>query len=399
MSCDALGTALPCRCTGNDVSLGSYPSRRVLGQQAIIKAIAVALQSFNPCERPGVGAALHFSDSDRRLLRHMFAFVASASRFAAQPRINATVGRAPKSSFVTYISQRSFFPFPAHVFLPSKVPIKSPCKKAISRSPTTALQKSPAETFEAAVTLGSSKASLSSWKVTLLAVLAGAYIALGALLALCVGGAAPALKAANPGLQMLLFGAFGLPGGLLLVCVAGGELFTGNTALLTCAFMQKRAGAFAVLRNWFFSYIGNVLGCALVTWLAVVSGCVGGAGGATAAAIASSKVSMPFMQAFLKGVVCNWLVCLAVYTQNGANDLMGKFIAIWLPICAFVAMGFEHCVANMFLIPFGMAMGAEVGVKQYIMANLLPVTLGNVLAGVVLVGLAYSLAFGKNSTA
>lgn len=262
-----------------------------------------------------------------------------------------------------------------------------------------ALQKSPPQTFEAAVTLGSSKADLPSWKVLLLGILAGAYIALGALLALCVGGAVPAIKASNPGLQKLLFGALGLPGGLLLVCVTGGELFTGNTALLTCAFTQGRAKAGGVLRNWVWSYIGNVLGSALVTWLAVASGCVGGAGGAVAAAVASAKVGMPFIKAFLRGIVCNWLVCLAVYTQNGASDLMGKFVAIWLPICAFVAMGFEHCVANMFLIPFGMAMGADVTMKQYLMANLLPVTLGNIVAGVFLVGLAYSLAFGKKAAA
>ncbi|KAI0563188.1 Nitrite transporter NAR1 [Gracilaria domingensis] len=327
----------------------------------------------------------------------MYAFVPTAVRLAAPCRTSATVSHASKSSFVSPIPQRSSLP--SRIFVNSTTSTTSPSKKSITRTPITAVQKSPAETFEAAVTLGSSKASLPSWKVTLLAILAGAYIALGALLALCVGGAAPALKAANPGLQKLLFGAFGLPGGLLLVCVAGGELFTGNTALLTCAFMQKRAGFGGVLRNWIWSYIGNVLGCALVTWLAVVSGCVGGAGGAAAAAIASAKVGMPFMTAFMKGIVCNWLVCLAVYTQNGANDLIGKFIAIWLPICAFVAMGFEHCVANMFLIPFGMAMGAEVTVKQYLMANLLPVTLGNLVAGVVFVGLAYSLAFGKKKAA
>lgn len=329
----------------------------------------------------------------------MYAFIVPAAVSIGVPHRTSRESRRSSRIFNTASAryrQRSFVQGWSPLRWVEKKTCSSTANKHVHMS---ALQKSPPQTFEAAVTLGSSKADLSSWKVLLLGILAGSYIALGALLALCVGGAVPAIKASNPGLQKLLFGALGLPGGLLLVCVAGGELFTGNTALLTCAFTQGRAKAGGVLRNWVWSYVGNVIGSALVTWLAVASGCVGGAGGAAAAAVATAKVGMPFMKAFLRGIVCNWLVCLAVYTQNGASDLVGKFIAIWLPICAFVAMGFEHCVANMFLIPFGMAMGADVTMKQYLMANLLPVTLGNIVAGVFLVGIAYSLAFGKKVAA
>lgn len=245
------------------------------------------------------------------------------------------------------------------------------------------------------MSLGTLKASLPAHKVLLLGILAGSYIALGGLLALCVGGATPAVKAANPGLQKLIFGAFGLPLGLTMVCVTGGELFTGNTALVSASFLERRTSLSSLLTNWFWSFVGNFIGGLLVVALACASGTVTGASAAAAAAIATSKVSMPFMTAFAKGIVCNWLVCLAVYMQNGASDFAGKFFAIWLPISAFVAMGFEHSVANMFLVPIGIKCGAKVGMKQFLLGNLLPVTLGNIVAGVFLVAGAYFLAFGR----
>lgn len=117
-----------------------------------------------------------------------------------------------------------------------------------------------------------------------------------------------------------------------------------------------------------------------------------------AAAMAVTKaVATPFAALFYRGVVCNWLVCLAVYIANGATDLSGKFIAAVVPVSMFLAMGMEHSVANMFLIPLGMKAGADVSVKALLLGNLLPVTLGNIVAGVVLVALTYFLAFAKKT--
>ena len=266
-----------------------------------------------------------------------------------------------------------------------------------SQPPSASLITPPPAMYESAVTLGAAKSRAPAWKVLLMGIVAGAYIALGALLALCVGGALPAIKVADPGLQKLIFGLVGLPTGLSLVCLTGAELFTGNTALISAAVFSKRASVGGMLSNWFFSYLGNLAGSLLVVWLAV-SGCtVTGASAASAVAIASGKAAAPFATAFFRGVLCNWLVCLAVYMQAGASDLGGKVMAILLPISAFVAMGFDHSVANMFLIPMGMKLGAAVTVKQFLM-SLIPVTLGNVVAGVVLVGLVYSLAFAKAKT-
>lgn len=258
-------------------------------------------------------------------------------------------------------------------------------------------QKPPPGAFQAAVTLGAMKASQPAWKVLLLGIIAGAYIAIGALLALTVAGAVPALKVANIGLQKFLLGAVGLPAGLTMVCVAGGELFTGNTALITAALLARRTTFPKLLKNWFWSYIGNFIGSLAIVWLAIATTSVTGPSVAAAVGIAGVKTSMPFLAAFLKGVLCNWLVCLAVYMSNAATDFTGKFLAIWLPISSFVAMGFDHSVANMFLIPIGMKLGADVSTKQFLMANLLPVTLGNVFAGVVLVALVYYLAYGQQT--
>lgn len=262
-------------------------------------------------------------------------------------------------------------------------------------APPPTLQKSPAETFQASVAAGTRKAGLSWHKTLLLGVIAGSFIALGTMLTLRVGGAMPTIGATNPGLQRLLQGLFGLPTGLFLVLLTGGELFNGNTMLLSTAWLSGRVQGKRVLHNWVWSYAGNLLGCLLVVKMAMLSGLLSGS--ATAVALATVKVGLGFQAAFWRGVFCNWLVCMAVYVAGGASDLVGKFIAILLPISMFVSLGAENSVANMFLIPLGMHLGAAVTVKQFLIGNLLPVTLGNIFGGAVLVGLTYFLAFGRKA--
>ena len=116
---------------------------------------------------------------------------------------------------------------------------------------------------------------------------------------------------------------------------------------------------------------------------------------ATAIAIAGAKTSLTFGQAFFRGILCNWLVCMAVWMSAAASDAFGKFVAIFLPISAFVAMGFDHSIANMFIIPLGMALGADVSTKAFLLGNLLPVTLGNIVGGGIMVAGLYSAAYGK----
>jgi formate transporter len=254
----------------------------------------------------------------------------------------------------------------------------------------------PAGALTVAEGLGAAKAAMPAGKVFLLGCLGGAYIGIAGLFALSVGGAMPGIAAANPGLQKLLFGLFGLPFGLTLVLTAGAELFTGNTALVTAALLAKRATLAGLLRNWVASFIGNFVGALFIVWLATVAGVLCGPSVATAVAMAKAKTSLTFSAAFARGVVCNWLVCLAVWLASSARDMGGKFVAVVLPISAFVAMGMDHSIANMFLIPMGMRAGAKtVTIKAFLLGNLLPVTLGNIVGGAVLVAGMYHLAFAR----
>jgi formate/nitrite transporter len=206
-----------------------------------------------------------------------------------------------------------------------------------------------------------------------------------------VGGAVPGIKEANPGLQRIIFGAFGLPFGLLMTLITGAELFTGNTALVTAAVLKGKASTRGLAKSWLFSYLGNFVGSLLIAYLFAASGVMHKG----AIAVATAKVSTPWMQLFVRGVLANWLVCMAVWMASGCSDLVSKAVAVWFPISAFVAMGLEHSIANMALIPLGMLMGAQISIPAFLFANLLPVTLGNAFAGVFAVAGAYTLAFGK----
>lgn len=191
----------------------------------------------------------------------------------------------------------------------------------------------------------------------------------------------------------IILGAFGLPFGLIMTLVSGGELFTGNTALVTAAYKEGEVGAGDLAKNWFSSYIGNFVGSLILAYLAFKSGTL--ASGPAAAAIATAKCSLPWDVAFVRGVLCNWLVCMAVYMASGCSTMIGKMTAVWFPISAFVALGLDHSVANMFIIPLGMLRGAEITISQFLTKNLIPVTLGNIVGGALCVMAPFGLSFGN----
>ena len=250
--------------------------------------------------------------------------------------------------------------------------------------------KTPRDIVSAVDGIGCAKAGLDAGRLLLLGFLAGAYIAFGGLLAVIVGGGALGVGSGNPGLQKFIFAAV-FPVGLMLVVIAGAELFTGNAATCIPAALSGRITWRAVLRNWTLSYAGNFAGSLAVAyfltfltglllkdpWLSSIVG------------IAEGKVSQDFVVLLFKGIGCNWLVCLAVWLAVSADDVAGKILAIWFPIMAFVAIGFEHSVANMYFIPAGMMYGASVSWGQFLFNNLLPVTIGNVIGGTVFVGVVY----------
>lgn len=256
--------------------------------------------------------------------------------------------------------------------------------------------KSPKETVETLDVAACAKADLSWSQLLALGFLAGAFIAFGGLLAIVVGGGVPAIKADNPGLQKFIFGGV-FPVGLMLIVITGAELFTGNTACCVPAVLSKKISWTACARNWGLSYIGNFLGSLFVAffltyltglltknpWLDSTIG------------IAEAKVSQDFWQLFLKGIGCNWLVCLAVWLSVASDDVISKIWGIWFPIMAFVALGFEHSIANMFFIPVGIFYGADVSWAQFLVNNLIPVTAGNIVGGSFFVGAVYWYVYAR----
>lgn len=247
----------------------------------------------------------------------------------------------------------------------------------------------PSEVAARVEAAGVTKARLATAPLLMLAVLAGAFIAFGAMFyALAVTGSALGL-----GPTKVLGGVvFSL--GLILVVVAGAELFTGN-ALIVIAWVDGKVSSPELMRNWGIAYLGNLLGALILVALTLGSGVFTSGDGAVAetlASIAAAKTSIGFGEAFLRGVLCNVLVCLAVWLSLAAHTVAGKVLAVIFPVAAFVALGFEHSVANMFLIPAGQVLGDGPDLGAFL-GNLVPVTLGNIFGGGVLVGLTYYVCY------
>ena len=269
----------------------------------------------------------------------------------------------------------------------------------------------PPEMARKAEDLGVRKSDMDSWSVFVLAILAGAFVALGAIFA-TVSLTGTADSTVPFGWARIIAGfVFGL--GLVLVVVAGAELFTGNN-LLVMAWASRRITTFHVLRNWAIVYTGNFVGSIATAALAFFGmhyNLGKGAVGLQALNIAHTKVSLDFVQALALGALCNGLVCLAVWMTYSARTTTDRIIAIMLPVAAFVAAGFEHSVANMYFIPFALFIKAGAPIAfwtsiaktpadfadltwtAFFVKNLIPVTIGNIFGGSGLVGLFYWVVY------
>jgi len=257
--------------------------------------------------------------------------------------------------------------------------------------------KSPSEVVRTACTAGTAKTQMKWHKLLILAFLAGAYIAFGSQLAVTAAAGAP-WPEQIPGLQKLIFGGV-FPVGLMLVVIAGSELFTGNCMIPVISCMNKEAKWSGLLRNWFWVYLGNFMGgvfCAYflahLTGLLMVDPWNTFIGN-----IGVAKTNLSWGAAFWRGVGCNWLVCLAVWMAISSDDIAGKIAAIWWPIMAFVALGMEHCVANMFFIPAAIFCTGKVTWGAFLVNNLIPVTLGNIVGGAFFVGMLYWWVYQRGS--
>lgn len=264
----------------------------------------------------------------------------------------------------------------------------------------------PAEMAKKAENVGVTKANLGPFRMFALAVLAGAFIAMGAVFMTTVTTGA---SGEIPYGVTRLMGGIAFCLGLILVVVAGAELFTGNN-LIAMAWAGRKVTTAKLLRNWIIVYFGNFVGAILTAYGMFLSQQYtfsNGALGLNVLNIAAAKTSLDFTQALVLGIFCNALVCLAVWLCMGARSTVDKIVAIIFPISAFVAAGFEHSIANMYFIPvalfikagapesFWTAIGrtpADYGSitwGNFFVANLLPVTIGNIIGGVLMVGLAY----------
>lgn len=256
----------------------------------------------------------------------------------------------------------------------------------------------PAEVAQNYIATGKSKVSLTIGKMLFLSVFAGVFIALAG-----VASTTASVSVFQPSLGKLL-GACVFPGGLTMVLLTGSELFTGNT-LLVIPLFQREITCKAMLRNWLFVYIGNLIGSMLVAAAVVYCHQLSLFDNSVAVSVlstAAAKCAMPFGQAFVKGILCNFLVCIAVWISFAAKDVIGKIAGLFFPIMFFVVSGFEHSVANMYFISVGIfakmvpeyaqaaqAAGIDVsGVNwgSFWTSNLIPVTLGNIVGGAVCVG-------------
>ena len=265
---------------------------------------------------------------------------------------------------------------------------------------------SPKEIAEHYTTYGTAKASLPIPKMILLGILAGMFIGLAGVGATIVQATVYETPLASIG---KLLGAMVFPTGLVMVLLAGSELFTGN-CLIIISVLEKEVKLRAMFRNWFFVYFSNFIGGLLIAVITVYGGVFKLFDGAAAENViytAATKVSMPWGDALLRGILCNFLVCVAVWIGYGAKDMASKIIGLFFPIMLFVASGFEHSIANMYFIPAGLftkenaeyamsfiaAHGADkldhLTWGAMFVKNLIPATLGNIIGGTVMVGIVY----------
>jgi formate/nitrite transporter len=274
---------------------------------------------------------------------------------------------------------------------------------------------------------GKYKVGLPAWNMVLRGFMSGAYIAMGAALAtVCSTGimatdVAMRYGTASAGFSQLILGAV-FPVGLIITVLTGAELFTGDAMLAPMAAFIHKISWMEVMNLWIFVYIGNFIGSVVFAYICAygpfVSFDAAGVGtvtafGSRAIAIAGAKTGyvgiMGFYSAFLKAIACNWLVNLAILLGICADDAVGKFFGIWFPIMAFVSSGFEHSIANMYFIPAGIftqgfvtdptKIVASVNWVTMWTANIIPVTLGNIVGGLFFVGVIYWVAFRKEIAA
>ena len=234
------------------------------------------------------------------------------------------------------------------------------------------------------------KSKLPPIKFCLLSVLGGAFIAFGGLLTVMVAGGMPGVEASNPDIVKFVSGAL-FPIGLIMVSITGADLFTSDCAAFTYPLLQKKIKVKLFCKYLLLSYLFNFVGTQIIAFF--LSYEVGLLDKAPWQAYlhhyAGAKVDQDFIKVLIKGIGANWLVCLGMFMGYAAKDISGKCIGIWIPVMLFVTLGYEHSIANMFFIPAAIYSGADISWCSFMLQNIIPATIGNLIGGAGLVGCVY----------
>lgn len=264
----------------------------------------------------------------------------------------------------------------------------------------------PKEIFEKLVEIGKNKMNLKIYKMLILSFLAGIYISIGGSLYTMI---TQDIKIGTGFSQFLGGSVFSV--GLIFVVLTGAELFTGNNLILV-TILKREEAFFKLLKNWFFVFFGNLIGSLFYAYLIYLSKIYmynSYSWGIKAISIANNKINLSFLEAFSRGILCNILVCLAILMAIGSKSYISKIFSIYFPIMAFVALGFEHSVANMYFIPIGIFLKndtylvnlinfniSNLNFVNFLIKNLLPVTIGNIIGGAIIIGFLYYFVYLKD---
>ena len=274
-------------------------------------------------------------------------------------------------------------------------PARQPLPASLARLRGGAVQavssaKLPGENYHALAEKGAANANLPLGKALHQAFMAGMYVAIGGIFAYTVAGA----LSVGPELQRRVIGLI-FPIGLIFILQAGGMLLTGNFLVCTAAWLEGKITLEQMFRAFGIALLGNTLGCTTISLLIKEAGLLTGGMAALAKATALKKTSFALVPTLIKAVLCNWLVCLAVFLASSCSDMTGKVAAIWSCIPMFVTIGLEHSVANIFFLPLGKMAGADLSYATILAKNILIVTFGNLLGGGGIVAAGMSYQFGK----
>ena len=270
--------------------------------------------------------------------------------------------------------------------------------KALQPTPSAASlhMRTPKEAYRLSSETGVQKVNRPLRHSLLFGILSGAHLGFGAYLLLTVGGQCHEIAKMNPGLKQLIVGAVGFPFAVTMTTSTGGEIFTGDLFFSGSALYEGRVRFFRFLQFLLTVHLGNMIGGLLMAKLATIAGTLPPE---ISIAAAKAKTSLPWASAFVRGLLCSTLICMACFNSNSAQSFADKAIATFYPISAFNSLGFENSVSNMFTIPFGIMNGADVSIRNYLLRNLFPVTLGNIVGGLFAVALPYFALLGEKFSA